>query len=542
MLNSHQLSGACRGRYFQEQYCNEIRKIVDMMREYPFVREEVKELENVARSAPDPFQIAVFGHMKTGKSSLINAFIGARRVITGVNQTTATINKITYGDGTQLKNFTVHWLDAMRKSFPLEHLADWNGKSQEVLDRVSQISHLELYSNIAALRDVNIIDTPGLGAVTLNHTETTRQFIKEQQTDAIVYVLDVGRPSDVDTLISFRNNRLPGMDPYNSLAILHKWDNAYWDNGGDIGKINSMVDYFREKLQGLVADVLPVSAPLGLVAKIASKTFWNNVLLVLREFSSESALCEALEMDDEEWCSSCERKRLYEDAVAWFELPWASFRIMLREVFRRKPEDVQQAQRIIWKLSGMQTFEKRLDEDFFSQRTLIRLRQLRARASKALTNCFLQIQETLVQKRNDAINARIIHRQLQNPELKKWLNNKFDVWESDIYQLERKWTDISELHSKITIEQNENDACLSILRWLNTSEALNYFSFPQIEMLKKMIYYATNLDRYDDSFDSQLENYVEDLWASVLSLGSEPDSTLVRYARTMEKILKMQST
>ncbi|MGL4942886.1 MAG: dynamin family protein, partial [Thermoguttaceae bacterium] len=43
-----------------------------------------------------PFTVAVVGQMRVGKSSLLNTLVGADLAVTGVNETTATINWFKY--------------------------------------------------------------------------------------------------------------------------------------------------------------------------------------------------------------------------------------------------------------------------------------------------------------------------------------------------------------------------------------------------------------------------------------------------------------
>ena len=162
---------------------------------HPFLRKEENELRAVADSLQSPFNIAVFGRMKTGKSSLINALIGKQLAITGVEEATATINRISYANGEQLNQFTVHWQDCPPENYPIDKLqSDWNGKSQEVLERVSRAAWLELYSDAPALRNIQITDTPGTGSNAAEHERIANQFINGQEADALLYVFaPVGR-------------------------------------------------------------------------------------------------------------------------------------------------------------------------------------------------------------------------------------------------------------------------------------------------------------------------------------------------------------
>ena len=58
----------------------------------PFLQEQTLALKNFEKSARQPFNIAVFGRMKTGKSSLINALIGENLAITDTSTLKSKMN------------------------------------------------------------------------------------------------------------------------------------------------------------------------------------------------------------------------------------------------------------------------------------------------------------------------------------------------------------------------------------------------------------------------------------------------------------------
>ncbi|MBN8461040.1 MAG: dynamin family protein [Verrucomicrobia bacterium] len=115
---------------------------------YPFLRNQEVELRQLADSLAKPFTLAVFGRMKTGKSSLINALVGKPLAITGVEEATATLNWISYGSPAQADTVLVHWKDGRVEPIAFERLSeDWSGKDADVLERVSQTSYLQLFAD-----------------------------------------------------------------------------------------------------------------------------------------------------------------------------------------------------------------------------------------------------------------------------------------------------------------------------------------------------------------------------------------------------------
>ena len=117
----------------QESFRRFIEEMADFFGDYPFLREAESGLRAIADSTHRPFNVAVFGRMKTGKSTLINALVGRPLAITGVEEATATINWISYGDGVQAESFVVHWKDGRSEPLPLSRMVEWAGKAEAVL-------------------------------------------------------------------------------------------------------------------------------------------------------------------------------------------------------------------------------------------------------------------------------------------------------------------------------------------------------------------------------------------------------------------------
>lgn len=466
------MSEKFRAKEIQKRYCALVRGLSDRLREFSFLTECTVELRRVADDAVQPFNVAVFGRMKTGKSSLINAIIGSPLAITGVEEATATINRLSYADGEQLHQFTVHWKDAQQETFPIEQLqSDWTGTREDVLARVKKTAFLGLYANVECLKDIHIIDTPGTGSTATEHENIAQQFISGQEADALVYVFPpVGRETDEKDLAEFRKGRLESSDPYNSIAVLHKWDEIYWNNGGDMADISAKASRLREHMKDVVADVVPVSAPLALLVKMASSDFWESCIAMVAGFSREEELKKEL-LKEVLWNRESGRKELYQRAKSEYGLPWASFRIMLRELFRAKMPDAQSACSLIRKLCGYDEFERILNERIFKHQAVIRLRQTRARAQKCLNRTYEAIDRQLESFREKLGYMERIAEELHTRDLKAWLESEVGKSKSALRSLEQSYTQIDRERLSIKDEMETEDKRLEILRWLDTQQA-----------------------------------------------------------------------
>ena len=521
----------------QKGYCEKLRKIATAMQPYHFLQNEVKELGVMVDSADAAFNVAVFGYMKTGKSSLINAYIGETRAIVGVTETTATINKIAYGDGDRLRQFVVHWNGKPRETYGIERLSEWIGTDEAALERIKRVSYLELFSNIAQLKDVNIIDTPGMGANVDVHNKAAEQFISGRQADAIVYVLDVGRESAVDSLKTFKKTCLQGTEPYNSMAVLHKWDSIYWGNDGNYDEIRAMARDMKENLHGLVADVLPVSAPLALIAKVAPDEFWLSANQVLSTFEDESKLLRKLKYDETYWTTSEDRLNLWQAAKRLCQLPWPCFKVLLRELYRAKTEDAAQARKIILGLSGIEAFERCLCSEFFEQRGLIRMRQLRAHAQSVLSSMNRRIHADLDSRKHELYMTSRACDEIRSKDLHAWFDERLTTLRSDFELLDKSWYEFDKEVKQLAEIITYSDNLLTIRRWLDSGERLP-FSPEQVVFLQHIVKSVLYAQIDNDVQNRPEQKTLVNLLTHVSGMSkTHPNRKFRQYALTLEDVL-----
>lgn len=451
-MDGGQNTSTLESRRIQAEYSDGVRAIADDLQKFASgmnpvaagFMQKASAMRDHVSDAVEPFNVAVFGRMKTGKSSLINALVGRRLAITGVNESTATINRLTYASGTeQLGTFKAHWRESSPETFPLEHLAtDWNGKGEDVLERIRQVKYLELFADADWLRDVQVTDTPGTDSTVQGHEDVAQQFINGKESDALIYVFTpVARETDQKDLQSFRNGCLPGSDPYNSVAVMHKWDETYWNNGGDRTDIQAKADRLYGQMKDMVAAVVPVSGPLALTSQMATLDFWEEVLALLRTFPEEGALTAKLRMD-KIWDMDATRAQLYRCAKEEYDMPWASFRIMLRELYRAHCGDAATAARITMQLSGMEELRTLLDRQFFKKSAVIRMNRTRTRVKDDVEAVRLAMEQAKQDMETEASQMQRIADALQDESLRSWVENRTYRLRSELASMERAFVEI----------------------------------------------------------------------------------------------------
>jgi GTPase SAR1 family protein len=136
------------------------------------------------------YSLAVMGEFKRGKSSLINALMGHKILPAGVEPTTATINRITYGP--ELKAL-VHFKDGTKREVDINKLAEYVTKlTPDGASRAAQIEEAVVYAPVVICQNhVDIIDTPGL-----NDEESMTKISTDilNSVDAVLFTIQAKSP------------------------------------------------------------------------------------------------------------------------------------------------------------------------------------------------------------------------------------------------------------------------------------------------------------------------------------------------------------
>lgn len=477
------------GRKLQNDLAAFCNKAAESFDAFDFLNGPANEMRELCKNVIHPFNIAVFGRMKTGKSTLINALVGKSLAVTGVEEATATINVLAHSDtpGT----FVAHWKDAPPETFPLSSLqADWNGKTDEVLARVKRVSFLELFSNAESLKLCEITDTPGTGSEESVHEDVTQNFLaatekQGRRADAIIYVLPVGRESDLDNLETYRkNNCLPGSDPYNSVAVLHKWDPTFWENGGDMDDIKEKATRLKDAMSMMVADVIPVSAPLALAADEAPDEFWDGILDICRSMKWEEL--KRLVRRNEKW--DCDDARM--DIRNKYSLPWSSFQIIVREISKHIDEctDVSSVRNRIRRLSGIENLKEFLDKNFFQRSELIRQKQTYNEILRIKAAAYSLIDQRLedLEKDRKAWN-RLFHdgKYDGDNQMERWIAQRRCACNEESDSLKHSYNDVDKTFINSKIRERIEDA--DRLEWAEKMlEQGRFFTPEEVETLKQV--------------------------------------------------------
>ena len=212
-----------------------------------------------------PVRVAIVGEFNAGKSTFINAFMGADVAPTGVLPTTATLHHLRYAPDPLAKIFFYSPTDPSApeprdRILPVSELR----ATLKSLDS-GEVRRVEIHLPLSSLTEVEILDTPGFNAPDPRHAAAAREAFEEA--DFAIWLLDASQPmkkSEEAVLAEARAHDLPVQ------ILLNKADRLRPD---DLTKVMDMV---RSSLAaaGLSSwqEPLALSARLALAGKLGDKT------------------------------------------------------------------------------------------------------------------------------------------------------------------------------------------------------------------------------------------------------------------------------
>ena len=141
------------------------------------------------RVAEGLFYVACVGQFKRGKSTLLNALVGMPLLPTGVVPVTAVITIIRYGEALRA---VVRFEDRADDMIDPHRVGDYVTEEKNP-ENGKRVRAVELYAPSDLLASgMCLVDTPGLGSVFRQNTETTRAFLPH--IDAALVVLGADPP------------------------------------------------------------------------------------------------------------------------------------------------------------------------------------------------------------------------------------------------------------------------------------------------------------------------------------------------------------
>ena len=170
------------------QLKNQLFKCIDDMLAVEHIRGcPCEELRDKIRT--NTFNLVVVGQFKRGKTSLINALLGADILPVAVVPLTSIVTITAYGEALRIK---VHFNDGKTTEIKPENLIEYVTEKGNPKN-VKNVHEVVVTYPSPYLRDgVRLIDTPGVGSIYEHNTDVVYQYLPES--DAALFLLSVDQP------------------------------------------------------------------------------------------------------------------------------------------------------------------------------------------------------------------------------------------------------------------------------------------------------------------------------------------------------------
>ncbi len=204
------------------------------------------------------FNLVVLGQFKRGKTTLINALLGAEILPTAIVPLTSIATILTYGETLNIK---VYFNDGRVTEIELASLPQYvtekgNSRNEKNVQEVI-ITYPSPY-----LRDgVRLIDTPGVGSVYEHNTDVAYQYLPKS--DAALFLLSVDQPVSKAEL-----DFLKDVKEY-SHRIFFLQNKADYVSSEDLSESISFSKKIIEECMCSEVKVSPLSAKLALEGKLS---------------------------------------------------------------------------------------------------------------------------------------------------------------------------------------------------------------------------------------------------------------------------------
>lgn len=327
-----------------------------------------------------PIEVAIIGKISSSKSTLVNALLGEAEVVrTGQMEETFNVSWIKYGDS--CADIKVFFKDGSMKLIPRTDWVRWTSH-QESNELKEKVSYIEVTYQHDILKRINIIDTPGLDALSEIDSKNTIAFLKNVHPDAVVMLftksIAESTMSVLNDFVSVNKDSSFVLSPLNAIGVLAKVDtmwsvmNPKKDVLNEGKRVISQTLYEKyPEVRHTIFDIFPLSALMGL----AASTINDDDVVSLKQLSlvQESVLNEMLSspefLFDEDYkigVSSVERKSL------WQKFGMYGIFVLIDYLKRNTLATRYDLSQVLIKKSGFESFQRMVISHFGDRANLIK--------------------------------------------------------------------------------------------------------------------------------------------------------------------------
>jgi energy-coupling factor transporter ATP-binding protein EcfA2 len=176
----------------------------DALEHYHDVPEAAARLREQRRRLDEPLRLALVGRVKSGKSTLLNALVGARVAPTNAGECTRVVTHYRHGATPRVE---LHGTDGGRRTLPVRR-ADGGLRLELGGTPPEEVAQLVVDWPADDLRPATVVDTPGIASLSTGTSDRTHGFLGAAEgpagADAVVFLTRQPQPEDVAVLAAFQ--------------------------------------------------------------------------------------------------------------------------------------------------------------------------------------------------------------------------------------------------------------------------------------------------------------------------------------------------
>lgn len=394
---------------------------------YPKVR---SALEDAQRKLHTPMQVAIIGRISSSKSTLVNTLLSAPGLVkTGQMEETFNVSWIKYGprDG----DIRVIFKDNHVEVVPVSEWEHWS--SHQSNNRLKEtVKYIERYYDNEILKSLNIIDTPGLDALSALDSQNTIDFLKEVHPDAVIVLFTKSlTDSIVQILRDFQGYSAHNdfsLTPLNAIGAMAKSDTMWNILSPDSDVLvtgnrvisNTLYKKYPEVRESFF-DIYPISALLGL----ASKDISSKEIQLLRAYIDNNCELLSLLSDPDSFLNEdCDGKISIEERKLLYErFGLYGLHLMLSAIANNSTLSSSELSALLYEKSGLIPLVQSIESHFRDRAVLIKSQNT---IVSILDACKIEL-ESISNPSIEAIQRVITSELLDLHEFEEW------NWLSKIY-------------------------------------------------------------------------------------------------------------